>query len=146
MNLRRYSHTQIGWVTIVAIGLCIIFIAYALMVGEFRSVPFIVLIVLGICLVLFPTLTVSGDQDNLEIRFGPGIIRRKFLFKDIESCKVVKNPWYYGWGIRRIPDGWLYNVSGLYAVEIQMKNGKKYQIGTDVPDELAQFIQQQIVR
>jgi len=26
------------------------------------------------------------------------------------------------------------NVSGLHAVEIELKNGKKYRIGTDVPE------------
>lgn len=142
MNLRRYSHTQIGWVIIIALGLATIYV----MVREFPHIPFVVLAILGICLILFPTLTVMSDPDSLEIRFGSGIIRKRFLFKDIESCRVVKNPWYYGWGIRCIPHGWMYNVSGLYAVEIQMKNGKRYRIGTDVPEELAQFIRQQTAR
>ncbi|MEK7656054.1 MAG: hypothetical protein AAB386_05245 [Patescibacteria group bacterium] len=31
---------------------------------------------------------------------------------------------------------WIYNVSGFDAVEIILKNGKIYRIGTDVPKEL----------
>jgi len=54
----------------------------------------------------------------------------------------VKNPWYYGWGIRFTPHGWLYNVSGLHAVEIELKNGKKYRIGTDVPENLEKAIRE----
>jgi len=38
------------------------------------------------------------------------------------------------------PHGWLYNVSGLDAVEVTTKSGKKYRIGTDVPAELEQAI------
>jgi hypothetical protein len=57
---------------------------------------------------------------------------------------VVKNPWYYGWGIHLTPSGWLYNVSGFWAVELQMKNGKKYRIGTDDPEGLVQVIQDKL--
>lgn len=113
-------------------------------VYSFNRVAFIVLIILGVCLVLFATLTVVIEEDVLEIRFGPGVIRKKFLLKDIESCQIVKNPWYYGWGIRLTPHGWLYNVSGFYAVEIKIKTGKKYRIGTDVSNELEKAIRQSI--
>ncbi len=46
--------------------------------------------------------------------------------------------WYYGWGIRGWlwPKMWIYNVSGFDAVEIKLKNGKMYRIGTDEPKKL----------
>ena len=52
-----------------------------------------------------------------------------------------KNRWYNGWGIRLIPRGWIFNVSGFDAVEIQMKNGRRYRIGTDEPEALLAAIQ-----
>ncbi|PIZ54468.1 hypothetical protein COY24_03695, partial [Candidatus Uhrbacteria bacterium CG_4_10_14_0_2_um_filter_41_21] len=54
------------------------------------------------------------------------------------SVKTVKNHWYYGWGIKIWfwPKMWIYSVSGFNAVEITMRNGKIYRIGTDVPKEL----------
>ena len=127
-----------------ALTIGLLSIAYSMAVYGFDWISFAVLIILGVCLVLFATLTVVIEEDVLEVRFGPGVIRKKFLLKDIESCQIVKNPWYYGWGIRLIPHGWLYNVSGSYAVEISMKTGKKYQIGTDVPDDLVKAIRQSI--
>ena len=39
---------------------------------------------------------------------------------------------------------WIYNVSGFDAVEITMKNGKVYRIGTDVPEEIETAIKQSI--
>jgi hypothetical protein len=43
-----------------------------------------------------------------------------------------------------VPRGWLYRVSGSYAVEIKMKSGKRYLIGSDEPQKLADFINEQI--
>jgi len=62
--------------------------------------------------------------------------------REIEDATPVRNHWFYGWGIRLTPHGWLYNVSGLGAVEIVLSSGKHYRIGTDRPEELAQAIQQ----
>jgi hypothetical protein len=61
---------------------------------------------------------------------------------DIASCAVVQNPWWYGWGIRLTPQGWLYNVAGRSAVEIRLKSGKRFRIGTDEPQQLCQALQQ----
>lgn len=140
--VKLYQHTQIGYLTIIALAGGLLFIARLITVDGFNWIAFTVMISLGICLVLFATLTVVIEEDVLEIRFGPGIIRKKFPLKEIESCQIVRNPWYYGWGIHLTPHGWLYNVSGSYAVEIRMKTGKKYRIGTDVPDDLEKAIRQ----
>ncbi|MHA2609800.1 MAG: hypothetical protein V2G48_05605 [bacterium JZ-2024 1] len=110
----------------------------------FNWIALLVLISLGFCLVLFASLTVTITDDAIEIQFGPGGIRKKFPLKNIESCRIVKNPWYYGWGIRLTPQGWLYNVSGFYAVEIIMKTGKKYRIGSDEPEALEKVIRESI--
>ena len=138
--INRYQHTQTGYVMIVALGIVLFGIVVTITISGFNWIVFSVLIVLGICLLLFKTLTVQIAGDVLEIRFGPGFIRKKLSLKEIKSCRMVKNHWYYGWGIRRTPHGWLYNVSGLRAVELQMKNGKKYRIGTDEPEALSEAI------
>jgi len=90
----------------------------------------------------FLTLTVTIDENYLRIKFGYGIFRKKFLRSEITSAKSVKNHWYYGWGIRAWlwPYMWIFNVSGFNAVEIKLKNGKIYRIGTDEPKKLKQAI------
>ncbi len=140
----QYKHTQIGYVVIIAVGGALFLLGSLLAVYGFYLTTVIVLILLVICLALFATLTVKMDEGTLEVRFGPGVIRKRFPLKDIESCQVVTNPWYYGWGIRMTPHGWLWNVSGLNAVEIQTKGGNKYRIGTDEPEELAGVIQRSL--
>ncbi|MFW6102588.1 MAG: hypothetical protein ACOC6O_02930 [Chloroflexota bacterium] len=103
-----------------------------------------VLVVLAVALVLFPSLTVSIKEDELLVQFGPGVIRKRFKLNEIESCQAVKSPWYYGWGIRQTPQGMLFRVSGLNAVQIKLITGKEYLIGTDAPRELEEAIRQAI--
>ena len=90
----------------------------------------------------FVTLQVVIDGEYLRIKFGFGIFQKKFSLTDIMAVKTVKNHWYYGWGIRiwLWPKMWIYNVSGFDAVEIKLKNGKTYRIGTDEPQKLEQTI------
>ena len=140
--MKKYQHTQIGYLTIFSLGGAMILIAFLLAFYEFNWIAFVVLIALAISLLLFASLTVEADEKNLQIRFGPGLIRKKFLLHEIQAYQAVKNHWYYGWGIRRIPHGWLYNVSGLDAIELQMSSGKNYRIGTDEPEQLVQAIRQ----
>ena len=89
---------------------------------------------------VFSSLTSSVTDKYVKIWFGPGIINKTFYLKDIESTHVTKTPWYYGWGIRGIKGGLLFNVSGFYSVELQMKNVKIYRIGTDEPEKLKEAI------
>ncbi len=101
-------------------------------------------IALIIILVLFSTLTVEGDSEALRFYFGPGIIRKRMPYANIKSVKKVRNYWFYGWGIRWYGAGWLYNVSGLDAIELVLSSGTKLRIGTDEPDKLVAFLSTKI--
>ncbi|MDI6717534.1 MAG: hypothetical protein QMD86_00570 [Patescibacteria group bacterium] len=94
----------------------------------------------------FTTLTTSIDENYLRIKFGYVIFRKKFSASEIVSTAQVKNHWYYGWDIRLWfwPRMWIFNVSVFDAVEIRMKNGKIYRIGTDEPEKLETAIKQVI--
>ena len=52
------------------------------------------------------------------------------------ACEPVRIRWWYGWGIHLTPFGWLYNVSGLDAVAITLRAGRKFALGTDDPHGL----------
>jgi len=91
-------------------------------------------------MVLLGSLTVEIREGFLRWRFGPGLIRKQVRLAEIERTQAVRNRWYYGWGIRLTPHGWLYNVSGLEAVEVQLHTGKKFRLGTDEPEELVRAL------
>jgi len=93
-------------------------------------------LILGIVLALCHSLTVRVSRSEIALSFGVGLIRKQFPIGDISSASIVQNRWYNGFGIRKIRGGWLYNVSGFDAIEIQLKNERKYRIGTDQPMKL----------
>jgi len=140
--LKRYEHTQVGYLVITAMAAVMVLIGVVLANAGINWIAIAVLIIIAVALVLFSTLTVVIWEDELVVWFGPGPICKRVRLHDIESCRVVKNHWYYGWGIRLTPHGILYNVSGFYAVELRLRTGKKFRIGTDVPQELDAAIRQ----
>lgn len=140
-----YRHRQIGTLLIVVLGLGTVMTgAILLQAGDStaRLLLGLVLVLLIASAVLFASLTVEVRREEIVAGFGPGLIRRSIPIGDIRDVQVVRNPWYYGWGIRRIPGGWLYNVSGLEAVELQLEGDRRFRIGTDEPQRLAEAIRQ----
>lgn len=150
-----YKHTQIGYLMIlVTVGVLILF--FWVRMTSAAEPPSInsgnnlavtaTMVLIVLILVSFASLRVTIDHTHLAIKFGYGIYQKKFLLDDIQSAEVVKNKWYYGWGIRFWfwPRMCIYNISGFDAVEIHLKNGKIYRIGTDEPKVLEQAILQAI--
>ena len=143
--MMKYRHTQIGYLHLVLYSALLLFIGYLNIVMDFNPFVLVGLIVIFIVIGIFTRLTVAVDDQMIKIQFGLGVIRKVFPLKDIEAYCVVKNPWYYGWGIRFTPRGWLFNVSGFSAIELQMKSGKRYRIGTDDPDNLAKALDEALI-
>jgi hypothetical protein len=140
--MKEYKHTQIGYLLLILYVAVLLLISYLYIGTGFNLFALVGLIIMLIVLGLFATLTVAVDDQMIKIKFGLGVIRKGFLLKDIEAYRVVENPWYYGWGVRFTPRGWLFNVSGFSAIELQMKSGKLYRIGTDDPEGLAKAVGQ----
>jgi len=97
-------------------------------------------VILLVALALFYKLTIRIDGEVLCASLGAGLIRKKVQLADIARCEPIRIRWWYGWGIHLTPYGWLYNVSGLDAVAITLRNGRKIALGTDDPDGLAAAI------
>jgi hypothetical protein len=142
--MTTYKHTQIGYLMIAITMSVLAIFAWAQISARaevqsydsgsnFALTTFMALILF--ILTSFMTLTVSLDENNLLLKFGYGIFRKRIAIREIVSVARVKNRWYYGWGIRVCfwPKMWIFNVSGLDAVELRMKNGNVYRIGTDEP-------------
>jgi hypothetical protein len=136
-----YRHRQTGTVILWTLGLTAVVMAvlgaiFSVLLPAVAIVMGISLLILAVSMILFGTLTVEVTPSAVRLWFGPGLIRKSFEAFEIIEAKMVENPWYYGWGIRLTPHGWLFNVSGNDGVEIRMRNGRRYRIGTDEPDKL----------
>ena len=143
--MQSYKHRQIPTLLLYTLGFGSVMTAALSTVvspGPAKVVTGVVLVILLLFIFLFWSLTVVVTSDRLTVWFGFGVIRRVFRIEDIRDSRIVRNPWYYGWGIRLTPHGWLFNVSGFDAVELEFKNHRKFRIGTDEPHQLLTAIQQ----
>lgn len=135
-----YRHTQkaAGWVLPLGEGLILLSVLGAAASGEAVAVviALIVALVLGTVVVLFTRLTVEVDTTVLSASFGWGWPRKKLQLRDATSARIVRNRWWYGFGIRLIPHGSMWNVWGLDAVELGLTGAKVLRIGTDEPESL----------
>src|SRR5262249_23682326 len=105
-----------------------------------REIFFAISILFLITIVAFYKLTITIDGEILCASFGVGLVRKKVALVEIAACEPIRIRWWYGWGIHLTPYGWLYNVSGLDAVAITLRNGRKFALGTDDPDGLVAAI------
>jgi hypothetical protein len=135
-----YHHRQIG--TIIIAGIAIALLVFNLWIAEQPGpVRLGVAAFLILTLALFYSLTVEVKGNTLVCRFGVGLIKKTFSLSEILSAQIVRNPWYSGWGIRWRPGQYvLWNVSGFQAVELALKDGNRFRIGTDDPEELLNAI------
>jgi len=56
---------------------------------------------------------------------------KKLALEDIVDVKAVQNSYRHGIGIRITHDGWIYSVSGFSAVQLTLKDGTQYRLGTN---------------
>jgi hypothetical protein len=140
----EYQHTQIGHVIIWG-SLLLVAVVFAADANfgssAYRTTLLLACVVLLIVLALFYKLTLRIDDKTLHASLGIGVIRKRVPTAEIAGCEPIRIRWWYGWGIHLTPYGWLYNVSGLGAVAITLRNGHKFALGTDDPDGLAAAIE-----
>jgi hypothetical protein len=141
--MKKYRHTQFG--SAIVVGLGAIGLAMLLTAAVLPHLAVYLLVgaaVLGLAVVLFSRLTIAIEEDTLRASFGPGLITKTVRLAEIASARPIPVLWWYGWGIHLTPHGWLYNVSGWQAVEITLRDGRRFSLGTDEPEDLLRAIQE----
>jgi hypothetical protein len=145
-----YKEFTFGWLIVwvmVPIQAFIIFL-YSYQIGDrpLPTLPFLaIMVLLIIVLLLFYGLTTEVTSEHIKITFGIGLISRKIKLGQITGVKIVTNPMYYGWGIRYIPNGMLYNISGTKGIELRFYDTDKViRIGSAKPAELMNEIARRI--
>ena len=136
MDTKFYSHKQVStWLFAVLVPLFVWLSLWAYSAGVLDDA----VLVLGFgmtILALLGSLTTEVSESSVHLSFGLGLIHRTIDRSTIARVIQVRNSWWYGFGIRYTPHGWMWNASGLDAIEITYKNDKKFRIGTDDPEGL----------
>jgi hypothetical protein len=144
----KIQSKQTGGIVLYALFASIVFIVILHFVIRDNSSLIPVLVIIPIMIIaslFFYQIVVEADEKEVRFSLGIGWFKKSYPIDSIESCTVVRNKWWYGWGIRFFPGGTLYNVSGLKAIELKFK-GKKavVRIGTNRPEELSRFISKRL--
>jgi len=138
-----YEHTQTSTAAIIlAIGVVLIVVGVIGILAEGDEGPgwlgYLIFFVVAGSAFIFNRLTVTVAAGKVDAVFRFGWPRRSIDVLDIVAIREVRNRWWFGFGIRWIPNGMMYNVWGLDAVELELKSGRVFRIGTDDgPDLLA---------
>jgi len=81
-------------------------------------------------------LKTSIDKNGIQMIFFP-FTRNRVEWNEIQDTKVVNYGFVGGWGIRLWTKyGTVYNMKGNKGLAIELKNGKKFLIGTQKEVEL----------
>ena len=139
-----YKHTQTGEMILGAMAVCSLIVIVVYLFNRNHPVTLAILFPLLACAALFCSLTIQINDQWLTWCFGPGLISKRVALKEIASAEPIRNSWICGWGIHYTKGGVLYNVSGMDGVQITMKNGKRFRLGTDEPEALTAAIRSQI--
>src|ERR1700726_3742353 len=132
-----YRHTQPGTLILIACLLAGAFgVALAWRAGQWPASGALIVMMIGTA-VLFSSLTVEVNDNELRWYFGPGLWTYRLPLNEIKDVAVVRNHWWSGFGIRMARGFRLYNVSGLDAVELRVGPDDVRRIGTDDPQGLS---------
>ena len=135
-----YHHTQFAPLVIaIMLGLALMCIvgAYVSRLAAIRwSIGPLALVFVVVALI-FSALTVTVSDTEVAWSFGPGLWGYSLPRSEIRSVAVVRNSWMNGLGIRVGPGFRLYNVQGLDAVELRLKDGTVTRLGSDEAPALA---------
>jgi hypothetical protein len=80
------------------------------------------------------------DATGIHVHFYP-YAKRSVAWEEVAHCQVIPYDFVGGWGVRLWTQfGTVYNVIGGKGLYVQLKNKKKFLVGTQQPEELEQFL------
>jgi len=137
----EYTHTQYGYTglltTVFMVAVTWASVPEVFAESATAGTLFVTFVVAMIALTFwFSRLDVTVATTEIKVSFGFGKPHRVIPLAEVAEARRVRNNWIQGWGVRKISNGWMYNVWGLDAVELEMTSGDVFRIGTDEPDKL----------
>lgn len=136
-----YKNIQLGGFLVLLLLVTIVLCVWLLEKGHMTKGLFtLISLSLFIPIFMLSTLTVTVVGAHVCWYFGPGFWKKMINLEQVNKTRVVRNKLWWGLGIRFYGGGWLYNISGLDAVELQLKDGSRIRIGSNEAPELQSAI------
>ena len=142
------------WLILIGLGTIAVYgVIKQLFLGEqFGSKPMSNsgIIIFALCVfgfiyfIRYITLITKINEDGIKMRFVP-FVKKSIKWSELESVKIV-NYGFVGYGVRLGSKyGTVYNINGNKGLVIELKNGKKFMIGTQKEAELKNRLEKMTV-
>ncbi|MCA9315495.1 MAG: hypothetical protein KDB73_08380 [Planctomycetes bacterium] len=93
------------------------------------AIAFLVMLGLG-------RMRVVVEGEEIRVTFPLGWPRMVIPLADLKEARGARLSWWWGWGLRWTPRGWLWRLRGLQAVALQRTSGRVFHVGVDEPKRL----------
>ncbi len=135
------------WIGLIGFGVYEIYNLYQhFILGEkkFTDLSQIVfsIIIFSVIILFFRIRLITNiNQNEIRMKFFP-FVKKHISWKDVKSAEIVNYGFVGGWGIRLWTKyGTVYNTKGNKGLAIELKNGKKFLIGTQKETELNNVVE-----
>ena len=136
-----YRHAQSGtWILLLLAAAAVLLVASASLSGQWWLLFVSPVFVVPAWMFRKLVVEVDGGAGSIRVAFGSGWPRKEISLDAVRQAERVRNHWYYGWGIRLTPGGWMFNIYGLDAVQLDLEGGGRFRVGTDDAEALLEAI------
>lgn len=113
--------------------------------SDFGLVFFAVFVFALLGLFLIMRLKTEIDQTEIRMSFFP-FVKKRIKWTEIKKAEVLNYGFVGGWGIRlSFKYGTVYNIKGNKGLAIELRNGKRFVIGTQRETELRKIVEKVMV-
>lgn len=132
------------WILYLAIFVGLIFQGIDIFERTESPAAFIGVGIVALTMILLASLELRTTitADGIEARFWPfgrkRVFRSEIVKARVRQYSSIRE--FGGWGYRITPRGTVFNMYGRSGLELELTNGKTLMIGTQRPEELAEFM------
>lgn len=140
-----YRHTQINFLCGLILAVLLLAAIFVVVSTHYSVEAMVLYILAALVLSNYLTQTVEVRPDRIEVRMGPGLIRRSIGLERIYNLCVAEITPEERLGVRVLTGEWMYRIGGMKAVEIILEDDTQLRIGSDEPVELARAIEKALI-
>ena len=119
------------WLSLLGVGAALFYIQ--------SNLGPIILIAISL-LFLTMRLITRIDETGIHYRFFP-FVSKYYSWSEIASARMIDYGFVGGWGIRLFTSyGTVYNIKGSKGLAVELKDGRKFCLGTQRPKELQKVL------
>lgn len=136
-----YKEQQVGVIPITIFGLSTIGMLYLGYLFGYNIIFVLLTIFFFVVTVVYSNMLVTVTEEFITIRIG-WVLQQQIPMAEVSGLDNHDTALLSDWGIRPLGKGWLYSIAGSTAIEIHMRDGTMFVVGTNTPEKLLNSIKE----